>query len=308
MKMSAGSHSLYAHYRGDTNWQAANSQPVPLQSGTYSIAVTNPMIVTAGTNGSGTVTITPSGGFTGVVSLTCGTGGTLIPAGYSCTFGQSNVSVPSGVANATTSINLSVSPTTASAIKTASAASPGTSAHGLAGLGFAAALLLLGISGMASASARESRNFFLACGLMLALGCAVIGCGGGGGGGGGGGPVATRTTIVSSNLHAGAGTPVKFTVTVTPQGSVTPSGLVQLYDNGQPLGSATNVSAGIASFFTTNLPVGIHNITAQYNGDANTQGSSSAPIAQGITGQIGLQITGSSNGLSQTADFQVVVN
>jgi hypothetical protein len=114
--------------------------------------------------------------------------------------------------------------------------------------------------------------------------------------------------MVSSNLHVGVSTPVTFTVTVTPQGNATPSGLVQLYDNGQPFGAPTHVSAGIASFLATNLPVGIHNLTAQYNGDANTQPSTSASIAQGITGQIGLQITGSSNGLSQRADFQVVVN
>lgn len=305
VKMSPGSHSLYAHYRGDTNWQAANSQPVPLASATYSLAVSpNPMIVTAGTAGSSTVTITPSGGFTGVVSLTCGTGGTIIPAGYSCTFGQSNVSVIG--AAATTSLNLTVSSTAASTVKTA-AMPPAEKAGPLWGFSLAAVLLVLGFSGIAAGGTRDARNFFLACGFVLALASAVVGCGGGGGGGGGG-PAATSTTIVSSNLHAAYGTPVTFTVTVTPQASATATGLVQLYDNGQPYGAPTNVSAGIASFLSTNLPVGIHNITARYNGDANTQASTSSAIAQGITGTIGLQITGTSNGQSQTADFQVVIN
>jgi subtilase family serine protease len=308
MKMSPGTHSIYAHYRGDTNWQAANSQPVPLTSANYTLSVSpNPMIVTAGTTGSGTVTITPSGGFTGAVSLTCGTGGTIIPAGYSCTFGQANVSVAGGTTN--TSLNLTVASTAASVVKTASA-SPAANGHALWGFGFASAFLLLCLSGMAAGAAtgRDSRNFFLACGFVLAVASAVVGCGGGGGGGGAGGPVSTTTTIVSSNLHVGFGTPVTFTVTVTPQGNATPSGLVQLYDNGQAFGAATSVGAGIASFLATNLPVGIHNFTAKYGGDANTRASTSGTIAQGITGTIGLQITGASNGLTQTADFQVVVN
>ena len=101
---------------------------------------------------------------------------------------------------------------------------------------------------------------------------------------------------------------VTFTVTVTPSGAATPSGAVQLYDNGQAYGSAANVSAGIATFFSTNLPVGVHNITADYRGDANTQPSTSTSIMQVITGTTALQISGNASGITETADVIVMVN
>jgi Bacterial Ig-like domain (group 3) len=113
---------------------------------------------------------------------------------------------------------------------------------------------------------------------------------------------------VSSNLKVVFGQAVTFTVTVTPSGAATPSGAVQLYDNGQPYGSAANVSAGIATFFSTNLPVGVHSITADYRGDVNTLSSTSAPIMQVITGTTALQVSGTANGITETADVTVMVN
>ena len=68
------------------------------------------------------------------------------------------------------------------------------------------------------------------------------------------------------------------------------------------------MNAGVVSFLTTNLPVGIHVITAQYLGDANTLGSTSAPITQLITGSVPAQIAGTSNGIVETVDFNVSVN
>jgi len=109
-------------------------------------------------------------------------------------------------------------------------------------------------------------------------------------------------------LKAGFGTPVTFNVTVTPAGAVTPGGTVQLLDNGQPLGGPVRIIAGVASFLSTSLPVGVHTLKAQYSGDANALGSTSAPISQTITGPVIVEVTGSSNGITQTADFTVVIN
>jgi hypothetical protein len=83
---------------------------------------------------------------------------------------------------------------------------------------------------------------------------------------------------------------------------------VQLYDNGQALGGPVKVSAGIATYLSTALPVGAHMLTATYSGDSNTLGSTSTPLAQPITGEVIIEITGSSNGIVQTADFTVAVN
>ncbi len=301
LKLASGTHRLHVHYGGDTNWQATDSATAQLTAATFSLSVSpNPIAMGAGNPGSGTVTITPSGGFVGTVALTCGTGGTFVPAGYTCTFGDANPQVNNAITTTTLSFTAI---STAAAVKTANASGNGGA---LWGGGFGVGLLLLGFFAFGSGGTRNGRSYLIACGLLLCVGSVVWGCGGGGGGGGG--PVSTTTTITSSNLRVGFGTGVTFTVTVRPNGSATPSGPVQLYDNGQTYGSAVNVSAGIATFLAATLPVGEHNLTAHYLGDANTLGSTSAPIAQAITGTVGLQISGTSSGITQTADFSVAVN
>ena len=301
VKLSAGLHSLSVRYLGDTNWQAANSAAAQVASSTFTLSVSpNPIAFAGGGTGSGTLTITPSGGFSGNVALSCATGGTNVPAGYSCAFGQSSVPVNNAVA--TTSITFTPSTSASAAVKSASARKSNGS---LWGAGFGAGLLVFALFGLGGAGTRDARNFLLACGLLLSVIGLGLGCGGGSGGGGG--PVATTTTIVSNNIHAAFGTPVTFTVTVKPNGSVTPTGQVQLYDNGQTLGSAVPVSAGIATFLATSLPVGVHNLTASYLGDAHTQASTSAPIAQIIAGPVNLQISGTGGGVTQTLNFTINV-
>jgi large repetitive protein len=303
LTLASGSHNLYVHYRGDTNWQAANSSTVPLDASSFTLAVTPSTIAfVAGSPGSGTLTVTPSGGFTGTVTLVCPSGGTSVPAGYTCTLGQ--ISLP--VNNSVTTTTLAFTPgSTSSSTPEFKRASSGYLAPGLWGATLGAGLLFLGIFAFASTS-QIARNFFVSFGLILFVAGIVFGCGGGGGGGGG--PVSSSTTIVSSNLRVGSGMPVTFTVTVKPNGSVTPTGQVQLYDNGQVYGGPATISAGIATFLSTSLPVGVHNFSATYLGSATIQGSSSAPIMQVITGTLGLQISGTSNSIMETADFTVQVN
>jgi len=301
-KFAPGMHSLHVHYRGDTNWQAIDSAPVSLASSTFTVSV-SPIVMAAGSPGNSTVKITPGGGFSGTVALTCGTGLTFVPAGYTCSFASPNV--PVNGAQATTTLNLTPSSTAAAAVKTAGIYGVGGAPWGA---GLAAGLLLLGIAASGASGGKGSRNFLVACGVLVSVASAIWGCGGGGGGGGGGGPVSTTTTISSNNLRVAFGTQVTFTVMVTPNGGATPTGAVQLYDNGQTFGSAVNVSAGTATFPVATLPVGVHNFTANYRGDANTQPSTSQPIVQTITGQVGLQISGASSGITETADFMVTVN
>ena len=305
VKLGAGSHMLYAHYRGDTNWQSANSTTVPLDASTFVISVSPATLgLTTGATATSTVTVTAGGGFSGTVALTCPSGGTFVPAGFTCTFASSNLTVNSN-APVTTMLSLTPITKTTKAIKSAAYFhGPGPGSWPVA-VGFA--LLLLSLFVGFSSSAQNGRNFFLSCGLLLCVAGLVFGCGGGGGSGGGG-PVSTTTTIISNNAHAAFGMPVTFTVTVTPNGSATPSGAVQLYDNGQAYASPVNVSAGIATFLSTSLPVGVHTFTAQYNGDAGTSPSTSTPLVQVITGTTGLQIQGVGNGITETANITVVVD
>ena len=300
-KLSPGSHTLHVHYDGDTNWAAADSPNVTLASSSFTLLVSPTSVpVTAGSPGSATVLITPNGGFSGTVALTCPTGATLAPVGYACSFGQANVPVSGG--QATTQLNLTPSTPTTAGAKTAARVGARRAAWGL---GFAAAILLLGMGGTGAGSGKGSRNFLLLGGLVAGIVGLVLGCGGGGSSTG---PVATTTTLSSSAMKVGFGTPVTFSVLVVPQGSATPTGNVQLFDNGTTYGNPSRVNAGVVSFLTTNLPAGVHVITAQYLGDANTLGSSSAPITQVISGSVPMQITGTSNGIVETANFNVSVN
>jgi large repetitive protein len=276
--------------------------PVPEQStGSFTVSA-NSISFVDGSSGNVTVTVTPSGGFSGSVALTCPTGGTSLPAGYNCAFASSTVQV-SGSTPTTTALNLTLASSLSSAAaKTAYSARR----SGLLWVSIAATpLLMFGLLGLASGELRGVRNFFLFAGLLLGVLSGVAACGGGGGGSGG--QASTTTTISSSNLRAAFGTAVTFSITVTPNGSATPSGFVQLIDNGQTLGAPTKVSAGIASFLATSLPVGVHTITAQYLGDSATLGSTSAPITQLITGTVALQISGTSGDITATSNFNVTL-
>jgi hypothetical protein len=203
------------------------------------------------------------------------------------------------VNNAVATTSLALTPNSTAAVKSASNLNLAPTIWGAA---LGAGLLLVGIFGFNGAA----RNFSVSAGLLLLVTGIILGCGGGGGGGGG--PVTSTTTIVSSAPRVAFGMPVTFTVTVKPNGSVTPTGQVQLYDNGQALGSPATMSAGIATFLSTGLPIGVHSLTATYLGSAAVQGSSSAAISQIVTGNLSVQISGTGNGITETFGFTVEVN
>ena len=94
----------------------------------------------------------------------------------------------------------------------------------------------------------------------------------------------TTTTLVSSTNPSVFGQAVTFTATVSPVAPAagTPSGTVKFYDGATEIGSGTLVS-GQAAVTTSALTVGTHTITAQYQGDANFNGSTRASSARWST-------------------------
>ncbi|MFZ0688862.1 MAG: Ig-like domain-containing protein [Acidobacteriaceae bacterium] len=71
----------------------------------------------------------------------------------------------------------------------------------------------------------------------------------------------------------------------TPQlGTPSPTGAVQFYDGGVPLGTAAPVINGTARFSTAALAGGYHNIGATYSGDANFAPASSAVFTESVQG------------------------
>lgn len=91
----------------------------------------------------------------------------------------------------------------------------------------------------------------------------------------------TTSTIATSDRPSVFGQSVTLTATVTPvaPGYGTPTGMVSFRDVTTTLGTGT-LSGGIATFNTSSLAVGSHDITATYGGDTNFNGSTSATLTQ----------------------------
>ena len=95
---------------------------------------------------------------------------------------------------------------------------------------------------------------------------------------------ANTTTSVMSNANPSVfQQTVTFTVTVAPQYSCTPTGMVNLYDGGTPIGSMS-LTNGTATFPISTLSVTTHSITASYAGDLNFNASNdnSTPWSQTV--------------------------
>ena len=92
----------------------------------------------------------------------------------------------------------------------------------------------------------------------------------------------TTTALASSSTPSISEQPVTFTATVAPtNGTGRPTGTVQFFDGTTQIGSKTlDPTTGTATFVTSSLAVGNHVITAQYLGDQNDAGSTSAPLTQ----------------------------
>jgi serine protease len=95
-------------------------------------------------------------------------------------------------------------------------------------------------------------------------------------------PNNSTTTITSNNNPAAAGQSVTFLATVSGSAG-TPTGSVTFKDGSATLGTVP-LSGGAATFSTSTLTVGSHNITAVYGGDANFNPSTSVTLSQIVQG------------------------
>jgi hypothetical protein len=88
----------------------------------------------------------------------------------------------------------------------------------------------------------------------------------------------TTTLLISSINPSVSGKSVTFTATVSSPGG-TPTGKVQFF-NGTTSLSTVTLSGGVGKYTTSTLPFGTNVITAAYEGDANNNPSTSAPVDQ----------------------------
>jgi hypothetical protein len=117
----------------------------------------------------------------------------------------------------------------------------------------------------------------------------------------------TTTSVSASQTTVAAGASVTLTATVgttsnaTANSSQEPSGTVQFFVNGTPLGSAVTVSGGVnpntlfaqatAQFSSTTLANGADVITAQYSGDGNYSPSAISPSVTVNVGTSGVNVS-----------------
>jgi parallel beta-helix repeat protein len=211
--LAAGNDTLTVQYSGDSVYGSA--------TGTGSIVVTGPLVISgtavtvspgANSGNQSTITVTPSGGFTGSVALTATI--TSSPAGAThlptLSFGTTgNVSITTAAAATATLTIATVAPVGCSQAANAG----GTIRWWLPGDLVLACILLF-------ATARRGgwrRGLAMAL-VLVGLTIGATACGGGGGGGG------TTCTVLSSGT-----TPGNYTITVTgTSGSVTANGSVSL--------------------------------------------------------------------------------
>ncbi len=103
--------------------------------------------------------------------------------------------------------------------------------------------------------------------------------------------VQAATAVLVSNLNpAVAGANVTFTIKLSGVGNLIPTGTVTFSDGATTLGTAAADATGAASFQTTTLAVGTHNISASYAGDKNYAAATATLIQtiQSATTQVAL--------------------
>ena len=112
----------------------------------------------------------------------------------------------------------------------------------------------------------------------------------------------TLTTLVADKTNAAYGTAVTFTTTVSTSGSVAvTSGSVSFSDGTSTLATRTVDASGTASFTSSSLLPGVHNITATYSANGGLAPSTSSVVAVTITG-------GGGGGTANALNYSVTVD
>ena len=91
-------------------------------------------------------------------------------------------------------------------------------------------------------------------------------------------------TLSSGQNPSVTGAAVAFSVTVTSAGA-TPTGVVSLLENNQPLASTQLVPGGTATLSVGAFTGGNHTLTASYAGDSSNSTAVSAPLVQVVKDQ-----------------------
>jgi hypothetical protein len=289
-------YTLTAAAAGLTSATSSAFNVTPAGGGTFTVSYSPQPLILSSTTGAAstlTVTVTPSGGFTGMVAVT--PTAASLPPGVTCTPSPLNINVTGAVAVTgqlmcsvtATSTALTASNAREGRMLDAKVVHPTTGGKGWwtlsAGTGFAALFLLFLPGG------RKKYRAALGLGLVCILGL-TAGCNGAGGGVVPPPPTATVTKLTVASAKVISPATFSFSVAVT---GGTPTGMVQLFDGATMIGTAATVTGGVATPTAPALAVGTHAITAHYLGDARTAASASGTLNLTVTGGTTIAITSS---------------
>ena len=257
-----------------------------------------------------TITVSPSNGFSGTITVTCSNS---VP-GVTCP----PLTIPSGSVTGNLTVNVLDPSTQMMAMlqpvpenQWAQGSLPDQRDRGawltLSAGAFFAAFFVFFLPG------RTRYRLAPALGVICAVSLAM-GCGGGtysGGGGAGTSPTTTQLTVSATKVAVNGGITVSATVT-----GGTPDGNVQFFVDGNALGGTipvVNGSTGNISLTAAQAPmflqlVGTHTVSAHYLGGTYTAASASGALNITVTGKTNLPITGTSGNFTPGASVSLTIN
>ena len=315
---SIGTESITATYNGDTNYALSSATAI-------SITVNSPGSFTM-TGGSGTITatagttpntvtipitVTPSGGFTGTVAITCpaaGAGTGSLPFGVSCN--ALTITIPANTtAPVTQSLTVSLIPPSSAMSASAAPADRRFYAAGVlsspgprgwwafsAATGLVAIVLLI-------LPGRKRYRAALALGIVCLLGF-TLGCNSYNNNNGG--PVATTTTLSVTPATKNA---TNATITITPYSGAAVQGSASLNDLSSGTSTQVPLNNGVGLANLTLGTAGTHSLQANYAGSTADAASKSGTLNVTLTGgPQAATITGTSGSTTSTATINVTIN
>jgi len=307
VKPSNGEHFVIT-YNGDSNYGSASaySNLVIVNLPDFSLKA-NPgsFAMTAGQNGSSTITIAPLTSMSSTVVLTCSD---PILMNVACTISPASIRLANNASGTATVTLTTLGPSssgTASALRKRRRGMIGISKPGAWRLGGScvctALLMLLWLMSAHKRSYRVALGLAASCVVALAFGC--------GEGGGGNNPVPTTALITASATKIPAANTPSFTLTATVTSSKAVTGTVTFWENGNDGGLAPPATLvnGTATAQVALPSPGTHEIYAQYSGDANNRGSQSATIDVVATGSAQVQIQGTTGPITHYSPVYVTI-
>jgi hypothetical protein len=106
----------------------------------------------------------------------------------------------------------------------------------------------------------------------------------------------TTVDLTADTSYSFYGNEVTLTAAVSPTTPFVPTGTVTFFDGSTPIGSVPLDAAGTATFSTAALAAGTHALTADYGGDANATGGTSAPLSLDVSrAEESMTLTSSAN-------------